>query len=310
VSVTLLPAGANLVDEVARRIEEAGDPADALVIFPGKRPAHFLRRRLARRRGTSLVPPRILSMDELVDSIFEERDARRGRVRPKAEPIDAVAILYDIQVAAEEPVGGPAFMSLDSFFALGLKIHGDLEELLIEKVKPSDVAGVQPMVEEEVPARARQRLRTLAHFYEEFYVAVERRGLSTRSSRYVEAAEALEPGDFQDLFPTRFDGPILFAGFFTLTRSEREIFRAIEKWASVQQIFQDGPGMRKRMEGFAAPALSSPAVPLPRPETRFSSSPDTHGQVFALNAVLVKPDRGTLIVLPSSGKRLLVQARC
>ena len=140
-SVTLLPAGANLVEEVARRIEEAGEPADALVIFPGKRPAHFLRQRLAHTKGSSFVPPRILSMDELVDGIFEERDARRGRVRPKAEPIDAVAILYDIQVSADDPVGGAAFMSLDSFFPLGLKIHGDLEELLIEKVKPVDEIG-------------------------------------------------------------------------------------------------------------------------------------------------------------------------
>ena len=128
-SVTLLPAGENLVEEVARRVEEAGDPADVLVIFPGKRPAHFLRQRLARRKGTSFVPPRILSMDELVDGIFEARDARQGSVRPKAEPIDAVAILYDIQVAATSPLGGSAFMTLDSFFPLGLKIHGDLEEL-------------------------------------------------------------------------------------------------------------------------------------------------------------------------------------
>ena len=192
-SVTLIPAGANLVEEVARRIEEAGDPADALVIFPGKRPAHFLRQRLARKKAASFVPPRILSMDELVDGIFEERDAGRGRVRPKAEPIDAVAILYDIQVASPDPVGGSAFMNLDSFFPLGLKIQGDLEELLIEGVRTEDVAGVQPLVDEEVPLRARQRLRTLSHFYEEFYRDLGGRDLSTRSSRYVEVSTALDP---------------------------------------------------------------------------------------------------------------------
>jgi hypothetical protein len=297
--MVLLPAAANLVEEVARRIEEAGDPADALVIFPGKRPAHFLRQRLALKKGTGFVPPRILSMDELVDGIFDERDAQRGRVRPKAEPIDAVAILYDIQVAAEDPVGGSAFMSLDSFFPLGLKIHGDLEELFIEQVSPGDVAGVQPLVEEGVPARARQRLKTLGHFYEEFYRAAERLDLSTRSSRYVDVAGSLSPGDI----PSR--GPIILAGFFTLTRAEKRVFQVMAQWPSVQLIFQDGPGMRKRLEGFAASGLSSALAaagapaPVPRPRTQFSSSPDTHGQVFALNALLQSADSNTLIVLPS-----------
>jgi hypothetical protein len=301
VSVTLLPASVNLVEEVARRVEEAGDPAEALVIFPGKRPAHFLRQRLARRKRSGFVPPRVLSMDELVDGIFEERDARKGRVRPKAEPIDAVAILYDIQVAAQDPVGGAAFMSLDSFFPLGLKIHGDLEELLIEKVKPEEVAGVQPLVEEEVPARARERLRTLAHFYAEFYRALEGRDLSTRSSRYVEVSAALEPGEIPLAGPLAARGPIVFAGFFTLTKAEKGIFRTVAKWPSVQQIFQDGPGMRKRMEGFSGPARSSAPLfdQVTRPRIQFSSSPDTHGQVFALNAVLEESNANTLIVLPS-----------
>ena len=47
-----------------------------------------------------------------MDGIFEERDARQGSVRPKAEPIDAVAILYDIQVSAAEPVGAPTYATL------------------------------------------------------------------------------------------------------------------------------------------------------------------------------------------------------
>ena len=245
-SATLLPASASLVEEVARRIEEAGDPAESLVIFPGKRPAHFLRRRLARKRGTSFVPPRILSMDELVDGIFEERDARQGRIRPKAQPIDAVAILYDIQVAAAAPLGGTAFMTLDSFFSLGLKIQGDLEELLIERVKPADVAGVQPLVDEGVPPRARERLQTLSHFYEAFYAELADRSLSSRSSRYVAVSETIAPADIPC------GGPIILAGFFTLTSAERVIFRSLAKWPAAQMIFHDGPGMRERLKDVSA----------------------------------------------------------
>jgi ATP-dependent helicase/nuclease subunit B len=293
-SAVILSVGEDLVEEVARRVEaEGSEYPDCMVVFPGKRPAHFLRRRLALRKKESFAPPVILSMDELVDRVFDERDARAGRVRPKLEPIDAVAVLHDIQVAAAHPVGGSSFMSLDSFFSIGLKMHRDLEELCIEKVPPRKVAETQPLVEEEVPPKARERLLTLAVFYEEFYRVVQARGFSTRSTRYRAVSEEADPGDIVG------DRLLIFAGFSALTRAERALFLRLQRLPRVQFIWQDGRGLRKRMEclqGSAEPAFLPRSPPS---TTRFCSSPDTHGQVFALNAELERPDGDTLIVLPS-----------
>jgi ATP-dependent helicase/nuclease subunit B len=304
VSIHLVPPGVSLVEEAARRIESAGDPADAVVVFPGKRPAHFLRRRLARTRGSGFVPPRIFSMDELVYGIFEERDAREGRVRPLAEPIDAVAVLYQIQVAASDPLGGTAFMSLDSFFPLGLKIHSDLEELLIEDVTPEQVAGVQPMVDEAVPLRARERLLTLSHFYETFYTALDRRGLSTRSSRYAAVARTMEPADVPGA------GPFLLAGFYALTKAEKAIFLAASRWPRSQLVFQDGPGLREKIADLLPASQRETPAPVPRPQVQFTVSPDTHGQVAALNAALSRADDDTLVVLPSADTLFPVLRHC
>ena len=300
----LVPPGISLVEEVARRIEAAADPAEAVVVFPGKRPAHFLRRRLARSRGSGFVPPRIFSMDELVDELFERRQAREGGVRPLAEPIDAVAVLYQIQVSSPDPLGGSAFMSLDSFFPLGLRIHGDLEELLIEQVPPHEVAGVQPLVEEAVPLRARARLRALSDFYERFYPALEERGLSTRSSRYASVAGALQPEDVPGT------GPLIFAGFYSLTRAERAIFTETARWPRARHLFQDGPGLRERIADLLPAAQREAAAPLPRPRVQFTVSPDTHGQVAALNAALSDADDDTLVVLPSAETLFAVLRHC
>ena len=303
-SIELVPPGANLVEEVARRIEAAGDPAQAVVVFPGKRPAHFLRRRLARSRGSAFVPPHVVSMDELVNELFEARSAREDRARPMAEPIDAVAVLYDIQVSSEDPLGGTAFMSLDSFFPLGLRIYGDLEELLIEQVAEEEVAGVQPLVDEALPLRARERLRTLSHFYGRFYPLLEERGLSTRSSRYVSVAAQLGPDDIPG------GGPLIFAGFYTLTRCERTIFSAAAAWPRVRQLFQDGPGLREKIGDLLPAAARAPAATLPRPRVQFTVSPDTHGQVAALNAALTRADDDTLVVLPSPETLFAVLRHC
>ncbi len=309
-NVELVPPGVSLVEEVARRIEAAGDPSQAIVVFPGKRPAHFLRRRLARSAGRGFVPPRILSMDELVDMLFERQDSGNGGdrgdggIRPLAEPIDAVALLYEIQVSAQDPLGGSAFMSLDSFFPLGLKIHGDLEELLMEEVSPEQVAGVQPLVDEAVPLRARERLRSLSHFYERLYPALEARGLSTRSSRYVSVAHRLDASEVPG------SGPLVFAGFYTLTRAERSIFSAASHWPRTQLLFQDGPGLRERIADLLpADRRESPALP-PRPRVQFTVSPDVHGQVAALNAALPQADDDTLVVLPSPETLFPVLRHC
>ena len=49
----LLGPGENLMDAVAGRIGESGVAlCDAAVVFPGKRPAHFLRQRLAEGRSS------------------------------------------------------------------------------------------------------------------------------------------------------------------------------------------------------------------------------------------------------------------
>ncbi len=295
----LLGPGENLIDVVAGRISESGVALrDAIVVFPGKRPAHFLRQRLAEGRTAGFLPPLILSMDQLVDAAFEARQTRADRVLPKAEAIDAVALLYEIQLEAERPLGGTAFMTLDSFLPLGLKIHRDLEELAIERVPARKVAEVQALIEEEVPERSRERLLALSLFYERFYPKVAENNLSTRSSRYVEVAGGIEPNDLGSF------QLLVFAGFSTLTTAERGLFGKAAAWPQSLFIFQDGPGLRAQLDslGVRHPAVSpagASASGTRRPEVRLSSSPDAHGQVFALNAVLGKPDGQTAIVLPS-----------
>ena len=295
-SVSFISPGRSLVEEAALRVEAAGvELSETIVVFPGRRPAHFLRQRLAQAKGRGFVPPRIFSMDELVDFIVEARDAREGRIRPGLESIDAVAILYDIQVTSPAPLGGTAFMTLDSFFPLGMKIWADLEELFIECVPVAKVAGVQALVQDGVPARSRERLQTLARFYEQFYREAEARGFSTRASRFRRASETVAPADLPGT------GPVILAGFSRLTAAERALICALAEWPRVQMIFQEGPGIREWLRGLPVP-MPDPAGEerggATAPLTTFTSSSDAHGQVFALNAALAESNGSTLIVLP------------
>ncbi len=291
-NVEIIPGNADLIEAAALRIEESGvDPAAALVVFPGKRPAHHLRRRLARERGTAFIPPRILSMDELIHRIFDEKT---GGSLPLMEDIDAVALLHEIQLGSPRPIGGSAFMSLDSFLGIGLTVFKDIEELLIEGVPQEKIRDFQPLIQDGIPPASRDRLAEISRFYTAFYPAARKRGLSTRSLRYKEVSDSASEKDLGG------SGIAVFAGFYALSGCERVFLRRLAALPSVSFIFQDGPGLEGELTGLEigkSAFVKAGSAPTPL-KTTFTSSPDTHGQVFALSASLEAAGEETAIVLP------------
>lgn len=306
-SVELLEAGADLVAAVADRLgSRDADLAGAMVLLPGKRIGHFVRRELARRRAAAFEPPRIVTLAELVDELF---DRWNGGSLPLARPIDAVALLHDVQLAADRPLGGSGFMSLDAFLPLGLRIFDAVEELLIECVEPAAVGGVQTLIEEGVPPSARERLASLATFYERLYPALAAAGLSTRSTRIRAVADRFSA---DDLAPIR---AVVAAGFVELRKAERVILSRVAALPGAAVLLRDGPGIAPLLEALgerragsadpgarpadAAPAAAAPPRAVPRPRVFFHRSPDSHGQVFALAALLPRPDPRAVVVLPA-----------
>jgi CRISPR/Cas system-associated exonuclease Cas4 (RecB family) len=292
----LLSPAEDLIEEVLRRLEGAGrDYSPSMVVFPGKRPSHFLRKALARKICDSFIPPAVFSMDEFIDRLSE--DILGGR---RVETIDAVTILYDIHRKVKDPLGGAGFMTPDNFFPLGLRIYRDIEELYIEGIGVRRVEEVRHYANETIPEQSVKRLQSLAFFYEEFYRYVEDRGFSTRSLRYRRVAERAE-----ELIPKAFRR-IIFAGFHALTEAEKTLFSRLGASGIATFLFQDGPGMREIIGrlGMEAERDNREA---PLAEIRFYGSPDTHGQVYALGRNLnaeaeagIIPDERTAVVLPSS----------
>jgi CRISPR/Cas system-associated exonuclease Cas4 (RecB family) len=292
----LLSPAEDLIEEVIRHLEGTGrDYSAEMVVFPGKRPSHFLRKSLAGKIGDSFIPPAVFSMDEFIDHLSEELIGGR-----RIETIDAVSILYDIHRRVKDPLGGSGFMTPDSFFPLGLKIYRDIEELHIEGVSVRSVEEVRHYSDEAIPEQSVKRLQSLAFFYEEFYRHAEGEGFSTRSLRYRRVAERIE-----GLTPASVRR-MIFAGFHALTGAEKILFTKLGASGNTTFLFQDGPGMVEIIGQLGMEAERSEQGPS-RPEISFYGSPDTHGQVYALGRIFdaeaegaVVRDERTAVVLPSS----------
>jgi CRISPR/Cas system-associated exonuclease Cas4 (RecB family) len=297
VNILLLSPSENLVEKSAEQlIGIEKDYSRNLVIFPGKRPSHFLRKVLADKEKSSFIPPLILSMDEFIEHVHGESLGLGGR---KLEAIDAISILYTIHAASPENLGRKSFLTPDTFFPVGLKLYNDLEELHIEGVPPEKVKEIDSIAGGDIPETTAKRLQSLSHFYEAFYKRVEEAHFSTRSSRYRVVSENIDRLNLD-----RFEKVIL-AGFFALTESEKKIFRSLLEKGNTLFIFQEGEGMKRKLSDLGITAIRK--FNATEPEIHCYKSPDSHGQVLGVSTLLKKKidrkeriDEKTVIVLPSS----------
>jgi ATP-dependent helicase/nuclease subunit B len=292
-TVRVIPASANLLESVAEHLNpEENDFSSFVVVFPGKRPAHVLRKMLAARTGGAILPPRIFSIDHFVEFLPAGPDVAG---RKPLQSVDAAAILYDTyrQITAQEPQ--PQIRNLRAFLPLGMKLFSELEELVLADLSPrrvSQTVGDLPFA----------RFRPLALYYERFYEEVERRGFRTRATTYRRAADQLDHTDLSS------HQNIILAGFYAFTAVERRIVGHLRQLENVVLIFQEGVGLNRQLKDLGIDVPADQGVEEgPEPEIHLYRAPDQHGQVMGLASLLREQHSGegvldehTAVVLPSA----------
>ncbi len=197
----------HLVETIAAQLGGKGkDLSDIAVVFPGKRPAHFLRKELARRIGGSFIPPKLFSVDEFILSLYQILHPEPVK---DLEPIDAIMLLFQVHSDLKERLGGDYFSSLDSFIPVGLKLFSELEELRLANLP-------EKKIREELTPLTYNRLFSLPEYYTRFYKLVSEKKYTTRAVRYVEVAEHIYE------IPLTEYTQILVAGLFKLTHAETD----------------------------------------------------------------------------------------
>ncbi|MBN2198944.1 MAG: hypothetical protein JW747_03760, partial [Candidatus Aminicenantes bacterium] len=281
-SVVLLPPGTDLIAALASELRShAGDYRGQWIVFPERRPGHYLRKALAAGRTSAFIPPVIESLDGFVSRLYEDRLGLTGGL---IDPLDAVSLLFDIHREMPTRLGCPGFLSPDAFFPLGLKLFNDLEDVGLAGAGPDKLRGVENLPGETVPRESLSRLQSLADFYERFYGRLERLGLSSPASRLKAVVEGLRPEHLSGVDVIR------FAGVYALAKLERELLRRILGWGLGRLFLNRARGWERALELLDIPSAWSPSDPKGReeagPDIEFTKCPDTHGQVFALNRVL------------------------
>ncbi len=290
--IRIIPADLHLIDEVVSIIDgDVNALSRHLVVFPGQRPAHFLRKALALRFGKGYRPPMILSYENFINHVVSSILKVQ---RPGLEPLDAVSLLLDVHCGMTTRLGSDHFMSPEEFLPLGFRLYEELEDLHRAEVSSRQIT-------ETVGGLTFGSYHLIPGYYEQFYRKVEGLGFTTPATRLRIVAD-----QFDEKTLSAFD-VVVCAGFYSLTAVDRRIFgRILEREKSVL-VFQEGKGLQKHLKEIGI-ERESPGAPksVDRLSCHLYDAPDLHGQVFALSEKVRELmasgevlDERTAIVLPS-----------
>lgn len=279
-----LPYRENPVEYLANIVK---DRERTIVVFPGKRPALFLRKRLSELVGKAFIPPRIFSLEDFISYLYERGFGKAVFINS----LDASWLIFTLSREMHRLKDYPTF---ESFFFWGTRIYNMFEEFEKELIPSEEFKKVKEYSELlGVPEGIRAILGTFSELKSRFDEELEKRGFTTPGKILRKVAESIEN------LRAELPGQVYFVGFSALTRAEEKILRTLLK-GDVFLIRQGGDEWRffKNMDewGFAVERVK---MEEPEPEIHLWASPNLHGEAVALSKILrnFAPEE-TVVVLP------------
>lgn len=303
--IVIMSPRENLIEKISDLLISSKDISQNLVVFPNRRPAYFLNLILYEKINKPFKSPKSFSIDDFINDIFEKNQGNKEW--KNAGQLDLISMLYeDFSEYSIEITGlKKEIFSLDLFLSWGYKIISDFEELKINKLNPKDIRDFDYLIRQEDEKLGgalkeldgmREKYARFSKLYERFYEKCENEGIYTRSMKYDFVSQMVNKIDF-----SQYEN-IIFAGFFALTKSEREIFSALSSHKNVRFIYTHSPLLEKYLpfKNYA----NKPKEEFAGKNIIIRKVGGPHEEVMQLKKDLiedsVKHDRQTAIILPSS----------
>jgi ATP-dependent helicase/nuclease subunit B len=308
VKIYSIPFGADFIEELRRFIIKDGLPLDEIaVIFGGKRPSLYLKRRFAEGSTGPFFSPGFFSMEEFIDGIARMRYHDFADLHDN----DAIWVLYNTMQSLSAFTNHPFRQKgFGEFFYWGRHILNFIDQLDAENIANNRLRSLEENAEigYDVPESTNDLLLKLSILRDGFHQTLAERKYFTKGYKYLCALEVVNgAGELDSSGSVLLGGfeKVYFAGLFALTGAEKEIVKNIlrkgqgelivegnlEEWTILQDLITylgaeceiikcdtSGPGRISIHSGF-----------------------DIHSEVIKVHEILKnKGPNKTAIVLPTS----------
>jgi hypothetical protein len=262
----------DLIQWLLQRCERGADFSSCAVVFPGKRPALYLRRMLGATLGSPFIPPRIFDMDS-----FITRLAGLQSLEPMRRDAPLTELLHLLYKTAEKVSKGGITKDFESFFPWGLRLLEVFDEFGAGLVTPERIEHAVPLALKDAGLGGEIGIwPILPKIYMAWMDTLRENRIWTRGERYQLAVSAMNrltkgASDLRPLPGWLEPGRerICMAGFSAFTRAEEEVFSALLSIGAAKVINEE----------------TDPDVAL-HPRLFLHPCTDLHSQIFTARKLL------------------------
>ncbi len=265
-------ASSSLVDEVVEDLlERAGGSRDLsglAVVFPGRRPGLYLRKKLADRLEAPYLPPEIYDIDGFMQRLAMSHPDGKGRMELEQEQL--IYMLYGIVREVLDKTGSslPMCDGFDKFYFWGHQLLEVLDEFGVELVSGRHLSATVPeaLLDAGLTEEASGIWSLLPEIYKAWKKGLCEGRVWSRGEIYRLAAQVVE-GEVE--VPSF----ILLCGFFAPNKAEQVVFHALRTRGVLKVVNQSGEW--------------SPGDEGPGPRLFLHKSYDLHSQVKRAREILL-----------------------
>lgn len=286
-----------LADEIeSGYIRRGADLSRLGIVFGGKRPQLFLQRELARRINGPFVPPRFLTIDQLVTMIIE-----RHEVFKQTPDLDNSYLIYRIvrEHTPELLNGREAFAE---FLPWAKELMKFIDQIDLENVSDRDLTNIEEIAKIgfAIPDDINRLLAQIVSIRGIYHRQLREAGVYSRGFQYRRAATLVADTPLDD-----FD-ELLFCNFFYFNRSEEQLVNVLSQRGQARFFFQGDqrrwPILKRLAERHSWEIKEGATVETPQFDLNLYAAFDVHSQVGVIREILkgIDEPEKTVIVLPTA----------
>lgn len=275
--IVFLPIQSDLIEYVADLILEktsySNDLSSINVVFPGKRPGHFLRKKLFNKIGGAFYPPDMFEIDSFVHTLV----LKRYGVVKVIDPLNAAWIIYE---TVKNFVNIPTFEEFYPWAINLYRLFNELDQELVPDEKLENIKNYVELDKDIVPKQVIQiwnHIREIKNIYNSKLIDAN---LYSPGLLYKLTAEN------EKALPDKFT---IFSGFYALTASQLKITKRILEADLGIIIFQGNPDewtiLREVKDKLSLPSEIHVDEPN-KPSTKIFAGFDLHSEMAKVRDLL------------------------